>query len=281
MADDGNLYKLDTLSIDGEERRWRLFIPDQYQEGIALPLVLDFHGTGSTPEQQSRISEFEFLAAKSGFFVATPEAKYPRNSDGRLTWNVDLMQHGVDDVRFAEEMIIDISNRFTVDPKRIYATGFSGGGRMSSRLACDLADVIAAIGPVAGARYPEDCNPSRPVPVITFHGRKDPVNHYEYQSDSPSYWRMGVEEAVDGWVQNNKCAVPPTDVPASTTVRRISYRECQSGADIVFYRSGDAGHSWPGSPLAKVLQEYGLGITNSEIAETNLIWGFFENHPLP
>jgi polyhydroxybutyrate depolymerase len=257
-----------------------MFVPDQYEEGVALPLVLNFHGTGSTPDQQSGISEFELLAAKVGFLVASPEGKYPRKKDGRLTWNVDLSQDGVDDVRFVQEMVVKIRTKFSVDSKRIYATGFSGGGRMSSRLACNLSELIAAIGPVAGVRYPEDCKPTRPVPIVTFHGKNDRVNHYEYQPDSPSYWRMGVEEAIGGWVQNNKCAAVPTEGPASTTVSRVSYRECQAAADIVFYRSEDAGHTWPGSPYAQALEERGLGITNSEIAATNLIWEFFEDHPL-
>ena len=151
---------------------------------------------------------------------------------------------------------------------------------MSSRLACDLSEVIAAIGPVAGVRYPEDCDPTRPVPVITFHGKNDQINHYLYQSSSPSYWRMGVEEAIGGWIHNNKCADFPVDESASETVSRVSYRECQDGADIVFYRSEDAGHTWPGSPFAQSLDEMGLGITNGEIAATVLIWEFFQSHPM-
>ena len=79
---------------------------------------------------------------------------------------------------------------------------------MSSRLACELSESIAASGPVAGVRYPEDCNPTRPVPVITFHGKNDTVNHYSHQVDSPDYWRMGVEDAIGGWVKKNTIFVP-------------------------------------------------------------------------
>lgn len=81
----------------------------------------------------------------------------------------ELPGQSVDADRFSRELIDHISAHLSVDMSRIYATGMSGGGRMSSRLACDLSDVIAAIRPVAGIRYPEDCNPTRPVPVITFH----------------------------------------------------------------------------------------------------------------
>jgi len=269
-----------SVSIDGIERTWRMFVPDQYEEGIALPLVLNFHGTGSTPEQQSQVSEFEIVAAREGFLVASPAAKFPRNRDGRLTWNVDRIEDGVDDVEFIRILIAALSSQYSVDPKRIYATGYSGGGRMSSRLACELSESIAAIAPVAGIRYPEDCNPARPVPVITFHGKNDMVNHYTHQVDSSDYWRMGVEDALGGWVTRSGCADNYMEEPVSPTVSRLSYSGCEDGADIVFYRSEDAGHTWPGSPAVKALQEMGLGITNSEIPATVWIWNFFESHPL-
>ena len=97
-----------SVSIDGVERTWRMFVPDQYKEGDSLPLVLDFHGTGSTPKQQSQWSEFESLAAKEGFLVASPAAKFPLNGGERLTWNVDLIADGVDDVEFIQKMIAAI-----------------------------------------------------------------------------------------------------------------------------------------------------------------------------
>jgi polyhydroxybutyrate depolymerase len=280
IAQDHVAQSVHSISINGVDRNWRMFVPDQFDSGVALPLVLNFHGSGSTPEQQAQISVIEGLAAEEGFFVASPEGIYRSEGSGRPSWNVDLSQEGVDDVRFVQKLIVEISNQFSIDPNRIYATGFSGGGRLSSRLACDLSDQLAAIGPVAGLRYPEDCNASRPVPVITFHGKNDPVNHYEYQTDSPGYWRMGVEEAISGWIQNNNCEAIPVEELVSETVIRVSYRECQDGADVVFYRSEDGGHTWPGSPYAPTLAEMGMGVTNSEIAATDLIWEFFENHPL-
>jgi polyhydroxybutyrate depolymerase len=244
-------------------------------------LVLNFHGTGGSPGLHAQITEFEILGEEMGFLVASPEAKFPMKGDGRLTWNVDLHQDGVDDVLFVREMIRQISEEYAVDPKRIYATGWSGGGRMCSRLACSASDLVAAIGPVAGIRYPEDCNPSRPVPIITFHGRLDELNHYVHRADSSTYWRMGVEDAIAGWVVSNECMRAPSVDAVSATVDRVSYSNCREGGDIVFYRSDDAGHTWPGSPFANVMkEEWGLGITNDEIAATKLIWAFFESHPL-
>jgi polyhydroxybutyrate depolymerase len=281
VADDTVGERIGSVTVNGVERTWRMYVPPDHEEGGLRPLVLDFHGTGSNPESQARLSRFESLAAEVGLLVATPQAKYPRKRDGRVTWNVDLHQDAVDDVRFIRAMIGQIRGQYPVDPKRIYATGFSGGGRMSSRLACDLSDVFAAIGPVAGIRYPEDCKPLRPVPVITFHGKEDGINHYEHRADSADYWRMGVEEAIAGWARNNGCAGKASEERITSTVVRVAYQECERGGDIVFYRSEDAGHTWPGSPEANAMAARGRGKTNSAIDASKLIWQFFEAHLLP
>jgi polyhydroxybutyrate depolymerase len=280
IAQDKSAEQMESITVNGVERQWRIFIPPSYKKDKAAPLVLDFHGSGSAPHKEAMLTEFEQLAVEEGFLVVSPAAKFPRKIDGRVTWNVDLHEDGVDDVRFIRELLTSISLQYMIDPSRIYATGMSGGARMSSRLACDLSNMIAAIGPVAGVRYPEDCSPSRPVPVITFHGKADNVNHYKHQANSSAYWRMGVEEALVGWVSKNQCTGSPTIEAVSDSVTRVSHQNCQSKGDVVFYRSDNAGHTWPGSPLADYLEKAGLGKTNTEIPATKLIWEFFKMHPL-
>lgn len=272
--------ELETINVAGVDREWRLFVPTSYDPDLPTPLVLDFHGTGSSPRIQAALSDFETTAEQRGFIVVSPAAKYSRKEDGKLTWNVDKHSDGVNDVEFVAALISHVSQRYTIDRARVFATGMSGGARMSSRVACDLSDLVAAIGPVGGIRYPEDCSPSRPVPVITFHGKQDRINHYEHQPDSPEYWRMGVEDALSGWVKNNKCAMTPVKQPVTSTVTRISYSDCRDGADVEFYQSSDAGHTWPGSPLAERLEEVGMGKTNRDVPATTLIWQFFEAHAL-
>jgi polyhydroxybutyrate depolymerase len=271
---------LRSIMIDGVERQWRLFVPDSYREEEPAPLLLEFHGTGATPESQMELSGLVSLAEDQGFLLALPVAKYPRAQDERLTWNVDLHEDAVDDVAFINALIDRLSEQYAIDPTRIYATGFSGGARMSSRLACDLADRIAAIGPVGGVRYPEDCTPARPVPVIAFHGKQDRINHYAVQPDSPDYWRMGVEDAIAGWVKNNGCAVPPDERPVADDEVRLSWPGCRDGADVVFYRSDSADHTWPGTPIAERFRGWLGDDAVSETAATQLIWAFFQAHPL-
>lgn len=151
---------------------------------------------------------------------------------------------------------------------------------MSSRVACDLSDVIAAIAPVTGIQFPAGCNPTRPVPVITFHGKLDGINHYDHRADSPPYWDTGVETSVSRWAAHNRCEGTPDEEFVTPQVVRISYSDCAEGSSVVFYRSENAGHTWPGSPRADRLMELGFGVTNRDVPATRLIWEFFTSHPL-
>lgn len=273
--------ELRSIMVDGVERQWQLLVPESYRDDEPAPLVLEFHGTGATPESQMKLSGLPALAEAQGFLLVAPVAKYPRAQDDRLTWNVDLHADAVDDVAFVTALLDHVTEQYAVDPARIYAVGFSGGARMSSRLACDLSGRIAAIGAVAGLRYPEDCQPSRPVPVIAFHARKDVINHYEHQSNSPDYWRMGVEEALTGWMWNNGCNPEPEVERLTVNDTRFAYTGCRQGADVVFYRSEVANHTWPGTPLAGGIREQWGEESVSDVPATALTWAFFASHPLP
>jgi len=105
----------------------------------------------------------------------------------------------VDDVAFTSDMIDRISAEYCVNPSRIYATGMSNGAFMSYRLACELSNRIAAIGPVAGVSVADPCLPSRPVPVISFNGTGDLLVWYD----------GGIYESVPGPLPAGPCA---TDV---------------------------------------------------------------------
>jgi len=54
------------------------------------------------------------------------------------TWNVPVETDRPNDVAYVSDVIDQVSAQACVDPARIYATGFSGGARMSSLLGCGL-----------------------------------------------------------------------------------------------------------------------------------------------
>lgn len=268
------------LLINNIERTWDINLPINYRDDVNWPLVFEFHGSGSSPTEQAKISGLRAIAEEEGFILVRPKAAYYRPNSEYVTWNVDLHDSDIDDVLFVQELIKYLSAQYSIDSSRIYATGFSGGGRMSSRIACDLSEQIAAIAPVGGIRFPENCAASRSIPVLTFHGILDMVNHYELQNDSPPYWRMGVEEALSGWIENNKCNINPINESVSESTNKRVYQDCVANSEIHFYLTTDAGHTWPGSNQEEFFTEIGLGKTEKAINASELIWEFFSEFNL-
>lgn len=247
-----------TLVSSGVERSYLLYVPDGYR-GDPVPLVLSLHGSGGVPEDWLAASGLTTLADREGFAVAFPAGAFA-NTVSERSWNANV-EPGVNDVAFVRDVITDAAAKIRIDASRVYATGFSGGARMSSRLACELADVLAAAAPVAGLQYPEGCTPARPVPLLAVHGQADRVNPFELTDAARPYWRMGVETAVQRWGSANGCGDGPRISAVSDNIELRLWAPCNGSAEIRFYVISDGGHVWP-----------------DWAPET--IWDFFEQHSL-
>jgi polyhydroxybutyrate depolymerase len=246
-----------TLTSGGRQRAYRLFVPPSYDGRARLPLVLDLHGSGGNSGGQAATSRFEALAANEGFIVATLQAAAEGNR-----WNVPITDARPDDVRYVSDVIDHVAARICTDFARVYATGFSGGARMSSLLACRLGHRIAAIAPMAGLRWPGPCA-GRAVPVLTFHGLADPQNTYDgHVAARGGEWLESVPEALAGWAKHNGCdgdAVlddPPG--PLST----LRYEGCD--AEVRLVRVDGLAHRW----------------ARDEVDATAEMWNFFRAHSL-
>jgi polyhydroxybutyrate depolymerase len=237
------------------QRAYRLFVPPGYDGAVRLPLVLDLHGSGGTPAGQARTSGLEMLSTSERFIVATLEAEGGR-------WNVPVQDNRADDVAYVRDVIAHVAARVCTDETRVYATGFSGGGRMSSLLACQLGSAIAAIAPVSGLRFPGPCN-GRPVPVLTFHGLADPQNPYDgHAAGRGAEWQESVPDALAGWARHDSCKgdVVLDDPPGPLSTMR--YQGCADGAEVRMIRIDGLGHRW----------------TREEVDTTAVMWQFFKSH---
>ena len=123
-----------------------------------------------------------------------------------------------DDVTFLTDLVGVLEHRYCIDSTQVYATGFSGGARMASQLACDASNVFAAVAPVSGLRRPTPCPASRPVPVIAFHGTADPVD--PYNGNGQAYWTYSVPQAARR-SGPNKTAAPPCHFYAAGPRRHV------------------------------------------------------------
>ncbi len=245
------------LTSGQRPRSYRLFVPPGYDGRQRLPLVLDLHGSGGNAEGEARNSRLEALAAGERFLVATLEAEGG-------TWNVPVETDRPDDVAYVSDVIDQVSAQACVDPARIYATGFSGGARMSSLLGCGLGARLAAIAPVSGLRAPAAACAARPIPVITFHGLADPQNTYDGHVPGRAAWVESVPDALAGWAAHNQCKtqVVLEDPPGPLSTMR--YEGCAGGAEVRLIRVDGLGHRW----------------THDEVDTTRVMWQFFKGHPL-
>lgn len=280
------------LPLGGLERSYWIHVPPQYDPARATPVVLAFHGGASNGEQMARFCGLSEKADAAGFVCVYP------NGTGRLprvlTWNGGnccgyAKEHQIDDVAFVRDLLADLEHVAAVDRRRVFATGMSNGGIFSYRLASELSDRIAAIAPVAGSMGTAACNPTRPVSLIHFHGSDDEFCPFEGGRGSRSVSKtdhFSVAHAIQAWIQANGCPPEPIverlDSPAPRIaggegVVRKSYGTGRDGAEVILYVIERGGHTWPG----RHPRLFFLGRSTRLISANDLMWEFFQRHPMP
>ncbi len=262
----------------GERRSYLLHVPASYDPATPVPLIISIHGFAEWPAHQMQTSLWNDLADRQGFIVVYPAGTgFPRRWRTGGGTSADAMQ----DVKFIADLIDALAARYNIDRTRIYANGLSNGGGMSYQLACRLADRIAAAGSVSGAYLLplSACQPSRPVPLIAFHGTADPVVPY---AGGPSRSFDLPFPDVPAWIaayaERNGCEATPSPLPARGEVGGVQYTGCRDDAEVVFYTIAGGGHAWPGGePLPRFI----VGQTSQDIDATAVMWEFFSRHALP
>ena len=259
------------VAIGGTGRTMLIHVPRGFR-GKA-PLVFLLHGStgrGADILADSRMAE---TADRHGFLLAAPDGGIAAGQG--FVWNIPGVPtvtgkvpgpDDQDDVAYLRAAINDLAARGCADRTRVYATGLSGGGRMTSWLGCVAADRFAAIAPVVGLRAgnpsardprfpdPASCRPAKPMPVIAFAGGKDSTNPVE--GGGAPYWQYTMRRAEARWADLNGCRERLAD---SAELR--GYTDCRAGADVIAHIDPQAGHSW--------------------VADNEAMWAFFARYRRP
>jgi len=260
----------ETTTVAGADplagRPFDVFVPTSYAAETPMPLVVLLHGFGASGIIQNLYFQLQPLAESRGFLYVHPDGTI--NQIGRQFWNATDACCGfgstVDDVAYLTALVEDLQSKYNVDPKRIFFVGHSNGGFMSYRMACDRADMVAAIASLAGATWQDNtkCNPSEPVSVLQIHGTADGTIGFEggtlLDNDHP-----GARETVATWSTNNGCTGPATDLPAPLDLdssiagdesTATEYTGCPVSGAVELWVIPDASHIPPLSPA------FGAGI---------------------
>jgi polyhydroxybutyrate depolymerase len=227
------------------ERPYIAYVPVNYLPGTPAPLLVMFHGMGSTAEAHEAWLHLSALADEKTFLYA-----YPRGTvdvTGKRFWEgtdacCDIWDSKVDDVAYASAVIDDMEARYSVDPRRIYLFGHSNGGYMVHRLACDIGPRLAGVVSLAGLTYKDaaKCKTTSRLAVLQIHGDADENMNYNGGSVGAPWMAPypSAHETVALWGAKNGCgALASTGqtldldsklAGAETTVER--YGGCTAGA---------------------------------------------------
>ncbi len=243
------------------------------------------HGSQSTAAQQEGLTGMDATADADTFIVVYPQADIPAGTG--YEWNVPgqplfggaaVPAGAPDDVSFIEQLVGTLEQKYCIDQHRVFATGFSGGARMASQLACDASTVFAAVAPVSGLRLPTPCPSTRPVPVVAFHGTADPVD--PYTGNGQKYWTYSVPVAAGQWAVHNGCPKAAVNSTPAAGVALTTYAPCSAGSEVQLYSIVGEGHEWPGGPTLPRPITRALGPQSSAISANDVMWAFFVAHPL-
>jgi len=263
------------MQVDGIERAYITYIPANAAGG-KMPLVISLHGGFASPKGQFHLADFRPLADRDKFIVVCPAS--------RRLWHDGKDNKGIDDIKFISQIIDVMVKKYNADESRVYVTGISNGGFMTSRLACQLHDRIAAIAVVAATLdRDEGYVPEKPMPVIYMHGTADPVIP-EKGGKKFGRWIYSQDEVLSIWAKLDKCSATPaiTEIPDKagdgTSVVKKEYINHETGYKVIGYTIVNGGHTWPGG--WQYMPKFIVGKTTHNLNACEVIWDFFKQYKL-
>ena len=266
------------------DRDYDLVLPASHQCATPIGVAIVYHGGGGSKESMRKIACpdgdetssrcLDRIVNAAGLAIVFPNGTNAIggkliNPAGVRTWNAGGGQNGficvsggactsgVDDVAYTRALLADLGRRIAVDPKRVFASGFSDGAAMTQRLACESADLFAAVAPVSGENQFAlgGCAPSGRVAMLDIHGTLDQCWPYAGGNggciDSGLY--VSVADTLADWATRNGCnatatltTLPPLPgINDGTSVVRHDYAGCAAGGALEHLEVVGNGHYWP------------------------------------
>jgi len=222
------------VSVRGEVRRY-LIDASAGRADVPRPLVLAFHGfRHSAAGLRAGLGLAEHAAAGELIAIHADGRDDVQLLDG-VGRGWDIAPDETRDTAFVAAILDAIEGERCVDRRRIYATGFSNGAFFANLLGCTLADRLAAVAAVSGARPLDDCRPAAPIPILFFHGDADRIVPPRLTTGAAAWWRR-----IDGCGEGD-------DVRAGCQAAR----DC--AADVVVCLGAQA-HTWPNDATDRILE---------------------------
>lgn len=223
----------------------------------AAPLLVALHGGGSNPSKHETQSGWTPFAAQQKFIVAYPQGGKddvtdPNRPDDRSWYFENGNRHDVD---FLQQVIADIESHWCVDTKRVYMSGHSNGGQMTSRMACAASAQLGAVAMYAGGSH-GGCEDGVPIRKLSF-------GFFTADND---FTQAPVYAAHLQWRGTIGCSNDAATESGPEVAEGYRY-SCEQGANVVWRKYKAGSHDWPS------------GDRGADVRAR--MWQLFQNHPLP
>ncbi|MGB9170936.1 MAG: PHB depolymerase family esterase, partial [Bradyrhizobium sp.] len=148
----GPLVETEGFGTNPGDLRMFSFAPEELRSHPALVVVL--HGCGQTAAGYDLGTGWSTLAKHYGFALLMPEQRATNNAHGCFNWfNPEDTKRGQGEALSIRQMIARMASQHRIDKHRIFVTGLSAGGAMTSVMLATYPEVFAAGAIIAGLPY--------------------------------------------------------------------------------------------------------------------------------
>jgi polyhydroxybutyrate depolymerase len=240
------------LVVGGRTRSFYLRLPPHFSATHRYPLLILLHGHNNNGANILRQSKMEAVADQHDVILVSP------NGTGRfgrfgLTWNVgtccgSAQEKHIDDVGFLAALVDTLAAVLPIDRGRVAIAGFSAGGMLAFRVACDRSSLAFAYVNVQGTMPDTTCAPTRPVSMLLFAGEDDDdmrEEHAENKRHNGNSFATSALATLHFWARHNECE--PAFVRLEThELTELSAVRCSAGTATELVTVHDHPHAWPG-----------------------------------
>ena len=207
-------------TIDRVQRTALVFVPASTNGAAGHPVVFAFHGHGGDAQGAELQMHLQDLWPQA--VVVYPQgldSPSPLDPSGTQPgWQFTTGDSNDRDLKLFDAMVTTLEQRYRVDPRRIYTTGFSNGAIFSYLLWADRAKTIAAVGEVAGSLGRTETL-ATPRALLAVAGRQDAIEPLGNQVDSISRARQVDHATASGVACGPRCTFYPSAGSNKTPVK--------------------------------------------------------------
>ncbi len=146
------LVEVSDFGTNPGELRMFSFVPGSLRRGGALVVVL--HGCSQTAAAYDLGAGWSTLAKQYGFALLIPEQRLSNNVNGCFNWfNPEDTTRDHGEACSIRQMVARMVSDHGIDKRRIFITGLSAGGAMTSVMLATYPDVFAGGAVIAGLPF--------------------------------------------------------------------------------------------------------------------------------